>query len=437
MRGVAYLRGAAVAGALWRAAEGKVLDQVALLVERLRAHAAWPARDVAHLQLGDVALQPRYLCGQVQCAPHLVHPEGEVAPCEAPEALEGERLPQVTQGDVAHSVALAREGQHGVGPQPHGTVGPRCKVHPEEGVARVGHGVDVAFDQVALVRVEHQVVAAEGHDARQRRAPGGRRQPVGVQPRTHHHASREYALAVGAQYGGVVGAGAISRRLGDGGARARTRRSLGLARHVRRLHGLRRLGYGIFARIFGVEAHHLPLREHLAACGLEVVGIAPCDARPVDHARRGAAYGRDARAVRLRLAHLLGRGKQLRALDAIGPGALPQAHERKRLAVVERDDELAHLLVRDAPRVAVCVRPAVALDAEPGLEASRRVVDARVHHAAVVARLVRRQRGLLLQHGDGERRVPQLQLARGRKAHDAAANDGHVVAVQRGGRARA
>ncbi len=99
---------------------------------------------------------------------------------------------------------------------------------------------------------------------------------------------------------------------------------------------------------------------------------------------------------------------------------LPQPVE---LALVERDDELAALLVREPAPLDVGAQQADAAPAELRLERARRVVDAGVDDAAVAAGLVERQVVLLLQHR--HRRVgAQLgEPPRHREADDPGADD--------------
>ena len=72
------------------------------------------------------------------------------------------------------------------------------------------------------------------------------------------------------------------------------------------------------------------------------------------------------------------------------------------------------------------VQVARALDAQPRLERSRCVVDARVDDPAVVAGLVTADVGLLLEDDDRAVRVPAAQLARDREPQDARADDRDV-----------
>ena len=109
--------------------------------------------------------------------------------------------------------------------------------------------------------------------------------------------------------------------------------------------------------------------------------------------------------------------------NAVRPRSALELPQPVELALVERDDELAALLVREAALREVGAQQADAAAAELRLERARRVVDAGVDDAAVAAGLVERQVVLLLQHG--HRRVgAQLgEPPRHREADDPGADD--------------
>jgi hypothetical protein len=101
------------------------------------------------------------------------------------------------------------------------------------------------------------------------------------------------------------------------------------------------------------------------------------------------------------------------------------------LRAVGRDDHLAAALERDRPAFAVLIHLACAFDAEPRLQRAGHVVDARVDHARVVARLVGADLALALEHADAGLRVARKQLAGHGEADDAAADDREVAALGR------
>ena len=82
----------------------------------------------------------------------------------------------------------------------------------------------------------------------------------------------------------------------------------------------------------------------------------------------------------------------LEALDAVGHRpARGERRKPRQLVLVQRDDELAAVLEGDAVLLGERLHRRLALAAQARLERPGRVVQAGVQHAAVVARLVRRQ----------------------------------------------
>src|SRR5262249_48381786 len=84
---------------------------------------------------------------------------------------------------------------------------------------------------------------------------------------------------------------------------------------------------------------------------------------------------------------------------------------------------------RDPLLFAIGVELTLALHTQLGLQRAWRVVDARVEHPAVVARLVLADRGVLVEDRKAQFRIPAEKLAADRQAQDACANDDDVVAT--------
>ena len=97
--------------------------------------------------------------------------------------------------------------------------------------------------------------------------------------------------------------------------------------------------------------------------------------------------------------------------------------EPPELGRVDGHDELAALVVRQRPVLAVLAQHRATSGAQLGLEAARSVVDPRVHDPGVVAGLVRGQPVLLLEDHDLDVWEPTGDLPAHRKAHDAASHD--------------
>src|SRR3954468_18553703 len=83
--------------------------------------------------------------------------------------------------------------------------------------------------------------------------------------------------------------------------------------------------------------------------------------------------------------------------DAIGVARLLQAFQDRCLALLPGDDQLSTTLMRHSMRSTELVEHARAPDAVPGLQRSRRIVDARVNDLAVVRAGAHAGAGLALQ----------------------------------------
>ena len=119
--------------------------------------------------------------------------------------------------------------------------------------------------------------------------------------------------------------------------------------------------------------------------------------------------------------------EQLQIFDPVELAARVEVVEPPQLGFLGRDDQFADLPVRDPLRLAVLPDQLAPLDAQPGLERARLVIDPGVDDAAVVARLVAVEVRLFLDVGELQTRIPEEQLARGRESHDPAADHGDVI----------
>ncbi len=108
-------------------------------------------------------------------------------------------------------------------------------------------------------------------------------------------------------------------------------------------------------------------------------------------------------------------------VDAVGAGAFVERLHAGKLRGLGSHQQLAALLVGDAPLATEPRRRLHALATELGLETSRLVIDTGVDDPAVAPGLMARQRGLLLQHRDGDPRKPLRHLHRRRQPDDAPA----------------
>jgi hypothetical protein len=148
----------------------------------------------------------------------------------------------------------------------------------------------------------------------------------------------------------------------------------------------------------------------LAAVPLEIGGQRARHRREVHHAGLRRVQRRDPAGVRLDLAQAVG-VEPAQPRHAVLTAAALELVEPGELAVVAGHDQLAAPLERDAVLLAVRVQLARALHAQACLQRPRRVVDPRVHDAAVVPGLVLRDGALALEHHHARVRTAAHELA--------------------------
>ena len=256
----------------------------------------------------------------------------------------------------------------------------RVKWTPEEREARVRHRIDEVLDEAPARGREVVVLAAERHDAHVGLDAARPRHAVRVQPRAvDQHPRLDRPL----------------RRLGDDRAVALDGRHQPRARHDPPALASRS------------PARTAATRRRSSRC--------PSPRRAAPPRPRCAARARAARRARARV--------MLRR-----PLASPRCRRfsrRPSSLLVGRDDDLAASLVRHAVLVAEAVERLAALRAQRRLQRTRRVVEARVDDAAVVARLVRGDRRLGL---DDQQAIAVVrgEGQRGPEADDTAADDENV-----------
>ena len=220
------------------------------------------------------------------------------------------------------------------------------------------------------------------------RGPGspsiGAAHPVGMQPGADH----ELAEAVHAARRGHL----------DGIDAARDRR------HVARQHDATTRRGDVVAIGIGDGAEVGDRRRRRVQCGeTGRVRLDVGDARPLDPGETR---------------HAVGRGRDLQRVEPTD------------LRLVDGDDQLAALLVRQLALPAVIPQQLTAAGAQDGLEAAGLVVDAGVHDPGVVAGLVSAETVLLLEDVDGEPGIPTGELATDRQTEDATADDPHGKVAQ-------
>src|SRR5262249_30326530 len=104
--------------------------------------------------------------------------------------------------------------------------------------------------------------------------------------------------------------------------------------------------------------------------------------------------------------------------------------ETGKLALVSRHDQLAAPLVWQPALGDVTVESLLALRAEPGLERTRRVVDAGVDDSRVVAGLVGCDLRLLVERDEAEAGALLEQAARGCEPENARTHDHDVIRLR-------
>src|SRR6185437_7188136 len=157
----------------------------------------------------------------------------------------------------------------------------------------------------------------------------------------------------------------------------------------------------------------------------DVVGVGQRDSPVVDDTGRRAPQRPDPGRVRLDLADPLG-PDDLEPGHPVRLGPRAQRVEPAELVVRHGDDELPAALERDRVTLAVRLELGLARTAQSGLERARRVVQAGVDDAAVVAGLVARRLGLLLDDLETETRPGLEQSEGGGQPDDPGADDDAV-----------
>jgi hypothetical protein len=252
---------------------------------------------------------------------------------------------------------------------------------PEEGQPNVGDGVEEAADELASFRPELQVAAAERDDPQVVRGARGGGEAIGPAAGARDRATRARLAALVADD---------------------------------------ELAAALRQRPDTAAEHDLP------ACGLDLLRELRGDGGEVGDAGRRGVERRDAACVGLDLGDP-GRVDAPQPGDAVRPRAPLDLLERRELALLGRDDQLAAALDANPVPLAERVQERRAADAEARLQRARRVVDPRVDDAAVVAGLVRGDARLPLEEDEPRLRPPQQQLARDGEPEDAAADDGDVA----------
>src|SRR5207302_1518612 len=158
------------------------------------------------------------------------------------------------------------------------------------------------------------------------------------------------------------------------------------------------------------------------ARSLDVIRIGACDLRKVDDTCVRRPERLDPDAIWLKFAHPLG-ADHYQALYTVGQSALVQVLETRQFRFVASDDNFAAAVRGNAFQLTVGVKVALALHTQLCFQGTRRVVDARVKYATIVAGLVLAHAGLFIQDCESHSRVARQKLAADGETENARAND--------------
>ena len=123
----------------------------------------------------------------------------------------------------------------------------------------------------------------------------------------------------------------------------------------------------------------------------------------------------------------LGAAQDAEPADTVRSRAPFELRQARELALLGRDDQLAAALVREGALGDVPFECALSGRAQLRLQRAGRVVDARMNHPRVVARLMHRDLRLLLEQGQAQAGTSVQEPARSRESEDARAHHDDVV----------
>jgi hypothetical protein len=354
----------------------EVVDERAVGIDRLGAHAGGGARHVARRQPGQIRPGLGEVCAAHQRPAVLAHAGHPVLPCEPSEGRRAGQSRYLVPAHVGAPISLAGEREHRVGTEVGRAVNARRQVDAEERVPRVGHRVDEPPYPAGGVRPQPQVLAAERDDLGRGGVADGRGEQIRLQTGADDKPGESEGTAPGFNVHPIITA--------------------------------------------QPQCGHRRGGQYPAARGGHVGGERPCDGRVVDDGRRGGEQRGHPRHPGLQLA-------QLRAADpadpghAVGGGAPLELAEPDLLGRVPRDHELAALVPDEAAIRAVGAQQVHAAPGHPGLGRARGIVDPGVHDPGVVPGLVRGDGRLLLE--DNHVNACRRQTPGHREADDAGPDD--------------
>ena len=260
-------------------------------------------------------------------------------------------------------------------------------MYAQEWEVGVGYGVNKVAHLVLGLIGQFVIVAAEPHDAFLEVHAVLAREAVGLQPSTHHH---------------VLGAVALRRLVGA------DHRLVAVAFERRDFLAQAERTLGLLAQR---QVHHLLRRRAV-----------------IDDARARYPQGVDAFAMRLDFAQLVGIDA-FEAFDFILLADAMDLLEHRELAVLHCYYHLATDVVWNIVFLSEANQGASAFDTVLGFQRTGRVIQARMDDAGVVACLVIRKPGFLLNQEHGPVRIPLLQFIQRRCSYNATTHNDNVIPV--------
>ncbi len=344
--------------------EIEILDECAIRPHRLGANPRSARREIRRTDIGHEAGQR--LCEQRAAAgaAHLINAHPRVFRYESPQTGEGQRRPALGRPECQCRVWAGFDAAVNV---------PR-EMHAEKWEGWVRHRVNEIAHQVRSIGAQDEIFATERHDA---------------------------YVDLGASLAGDLDGletRAIDQQVALEGASGRLSYPTWVQGFDPRVENHAAAGFGDG---FGEGATYRgvvddPLFWHL-------------DGRyRIDRGFQGPR---------------LARAQPAEARQAVAGASFEQRPEARNLRVIGGDDEFAADLVRDAVRAAECRHLADAGYCQASLGGARRVVQARVQHAAIVTALLLGEIGVFFEDDRLGVRPELVDLIRGRESDDAAADD--------------
>ena len=301
-----------------------------------------------------------------------------------PESGVGQVGHTLTKAEVAFTVAFPPQSHHSVGAGFHVALDVAGEVNAKEWKLGVGHRIDQPGHQMMALRAQCVVLAPERDDLDAQFLAGHSGHLVGIQP------------------------GAVDQMFG-------LKRPFGCLQ----CHGTGHVG----------DLLHRGTGKDVTAGLLEFIGEGDGYFCKVDYPRVGRPQCAHSNGVRLDLFQSFW-ADDLQVRHSVGRSPLKEVLEAAKFRLVQGDYDLSALLIFDLILIAELDHVVQAGDAELGLVGAGPVVDPRVHHATIMAGLVRGKLRLFLDHSDPPVGGAFHQLHGRGQPQDAASDDRYIVLVR-------